>query len=293
MKVLVLLFLASVVCPIVAFADKPVVYVSNYPLAYFSERIGGDAIELRYPVEADIDPAFWEIPDEVIVSMQSAEAILLNGATYEKWLPMTALPDSTVFETASGFSDQFIVVKDATVHKHGDGVEHSHDGIAFTTWLDFGLARKQATVVRDVLARVVPDSAEEIGENAAKLDADLARLDEDFRKAGKALEGTLLFGSHPVYQYLARAYGFAIEAVHWEPEIVPDTEAFGELEELAKKHPAKWMLWEGEPAAASVEKLKAIGVSSIVVAPCGNRPENGDWLATMRANLEALRSMVE
>ncbi len=35
-----------------------------------------------------------------------------------------------------------------------------------------------------------------------------------------------------------------------------------------KDHPAKWMIWEGEPVRGTVEKLKLIGVDSLVFDPC-------------------------
>ena len=38
------------------------VFVVNTPLAYFAQRIGGDAVEVVFPAPADVDPAFWS-PD--------------------------------------------------------------------------------------------------------------------------------------------------------------------------------------------------------------------------------------
>ncbi|MGI9342970.1 MAG: hypothetical protein ACR2QV_08965 [Gammaproteobacteria bacterium] len=38
------------------------VYAVNYPLAYFAERIGSDAVDVRFPVPAGVDPAAW-VPD--------------------------------------------------------------------------------------------------------------------------------------------------------------------------------------------------------------------------------------
>jgi zinc transport system substrate-binding protein len=52
------------------------------------------------------------------------------------------------------------------------------------------------------------------------------------------------------------------------------------------------MLWEGEPAAESVALLKALGIDSVVFAPCGNRPEIGDFLAIMESNVKALEGLV-
>jgi len=56
-----------------------------------------------------------------------------------------------------------------------------------------------------------------------------------------------------------------------------------------KDHPAKWMIWEGEPVRGTVEKLKLIGVDSLVFDPCGNVPDQGDFLSVMRENVKNLQ----
>ena len=64
--------------------------------------------------------------------------------------------------------------------------------------------------------------------------------------AGKFGE-TPLAGSHPIYQYLARAYNLKIWSVHWEPDEMPDAKGWAELAAIRKEHPSRIMLWEGEP----------------------------------------------
>jgi zinc transport system substrate-binding protein len=53
------------------------------------------------------------------------------------------------------------------------------------------------------------------------------------------------------------------------------------------------MIWVVTPEEASVDKLKALGVASVVFDPCGNVSDSGDWLAVMRANIDALRKWEE
>jgi zinc transport system substrate-binding protein len=49
------------------------------------------------------------------------------------------------------------------------------------------------------------------------------------------------------------------------------------------------MIWEGEPLPESVAKLKEMGIESIVFDPCGNRPDEGDFLSVMKNNVANLR----
>ena len=63
-----------------------------------------------------------------------------------------------------------------------------------------------------------------------------------------------------------------------------------ELNSLLKEHPAKWMIWEGNVMKQSAERLKAIGVDSLVFNPCGNTPDQGDFLSIMGQNVKNLKS---
>ena len=56
------------------------VYVVNYPLKYFAERIGGDAVTVVFPAPADEDPAYWMPDAKTISDYQKADLILLNEA---------------------------------------------------------------------------------------------------------------------------------------------------------------------------------------------------------------------
>jgi zinc transport system substrate-binding protein len=108
---------------------------------------------------------------------------------------------------------------------------------------------------------------------------------------GKSIGGKPIVASHPIYQYWARRYGISLEAVLWEPEVVPTDEQMEGLKAILATHPAKWMVWEGKPAKESVAKLAAIGVSGVVFDPCSNVPDEGDFLSVMRANVTNMEKM--
>lgn len=273
--------------------EPPLVYASNYPLAYFAERIAGERVRVVLPMPPGEDPAFWRPDAAAIAAMQGADLIVLNGAGYESWLRGVSLPRRTLVDTAAGFRDRFIPIQDAATHSHGSSGEHSHAGTAFTTWLDPTLAIEQARAVRDALARLLPGEGEGLDTGLASLEADLMQLDADIAAVVAGDPGRPLIASHPVYQYLARRYGLNLRSVQWEPDAVaPDAQwvAFGGS---LGAHPARWMLWEGEPAAENRRQLERFGVGSAVFAPGGNRPETGDYLDLMGGNVAELRRVFD
>lgn len=273
--------------------EKLVVYVSNYPLKYFAERIGAESVAVNFPVPNNIDPAYWSPAAEDIAKLQTADLIFLNGATYEKWEQNVSLPIAKIVDTSGAFRDRYLIIENAVTHSHGPEGEHSHAGTAFTTWLNFEYAIEQAQAVRNALSKQLPTQSDRFEANFQELERELTELDKQIADAIAASENRdlALLASHPVYHYLAERYNLNLESVLWEPAIVPDESQWQELRATLAEHPAQWMLWESEPNPESVRLLKELGVESAVVNPAGNIPESGDFLEVMQANANALSSI--
>lgn len=265
------------------------VYVVNYPLTYFAQRIAGEHADVVFPAPAGGDPAYWMPDAETILEYQRADLILLNGANYAKWVNKVTLPRFRMVNTSASFKRQYIETDTVVTHSHGPGGEHAHEEIAFTTWIDLSLAARQANAIAAALSRKKPQLREIFQQNYKLLERDLLALDQDLQMIVAKNQKQPLVVSHPVYEYFSSRYGLHIRSVHWEPDEVPTGEQIVELQKILKDHPAKWMIWEGEPNPASVEKLRAIGVNSLIFDPCGNVPEEGDFLSVMRQNVENLK----
>jgi len=276
----------------VAEADALVVFTTNYPLAYFAGRIGGERVRVEFPAPPGIDPAYWTPAADVISAYQGADLILLNGAGYEGWVSKTSLPESKLVNTSSGFEELYVVAEEAVVHTHGPEGEHEHENVAFTTWLDPQLAIEHARAIRDVLAERLPGTEAELQAGFEALEADLTELDARLEAWAAGLSGQELLASHPVYQYLARRYELNLKSVHFEPDQAPTAGEWRDLASLMQGHSADWMLWEGRPLDETSARLASdFGIGSVVFAPTGNRPASGDYLDAMRANVEALEAL--
>jgi len=264
------------------------VYVVNYPLQYFSERIGGEHVRVTFPASANVDPAFWEPSVDQIVTYQQADLILLNGASYAKWVRRASLPESRLADTSAGFADRYISLEDQATHSHGAGGEHQHGDVAFTTWLDPQQAIEQAAAIRDALVRQRPDAEAAFRQGFASVQKDLWELDKQFAAAFARYEGRPLLFSHPVYQYLIRRYAIEGYELHWEPDSMPNPEEWRAFDELLKEFPAGSMVWEAMPRPEIIAALDQRGVEALVFETVANRPRDGDYLRVMRDNLARL-----
>jgi zinc transport system substrate-binding protein len=264
------------------------VYVVNYPLQYFAERIAGEHATVVFPAPAEVDPAFWMPDPPTIAAYHRADLILLNGATYATWLSKVTLPYARSVDTSVGFQDRYLRITDAITHTHGPTGAHTHAGYAFTTWLDFALATQQAQAIAEALSRKQPALRDTFQRRYATLAQDLLRLDQELQVIVSKHPQQPLVASHPVYDYLVRRYGLNLKSLHWEPDVIPSEAEWATLRALRQDHPARWMIWEAEPIPGVVASLRAMDIHSIVFAPCANVPGQGDFLSVMRQNVENL-----
>lgn len=271
----------------------PVVYTVNYPLAWFAERIAGDTATIVFPAPPDVDPASWSPDASVINEYQQADLILLNGADYAHWTATATLPRSKLVDTSASAADQYIEVADAIVHQHGPGGEHSHPGLASTTWLDPSLAIVQASATRDALVRLLPNEQASLEANTTALIADLEALDEELAAAFQEFAETPVLFSGPVYQYLERRYRLNGRSVRWKPHQAPSDAEWDDLEAILQDHPAEVMIWTAEPDSSTVERLDRLGLRSVTFASCANAPDSGDFLSVMHENARRLRETAE
>lgn len=278
---------ASRTAPQAGDRQRPVVRVVNYPLEYFAQRIGAGYLDVELPVPAGEDPAYWKPSAEEIGRYQQADLILLNGAGYARWVSMASLPQARLVDTSAGFKERLIHREQGPTHTHGPGGKHAHGGTAFTTWLDPTLAIAQARAILAAFGKRWPEHATAFAEGFAELEKDLTELDATLERALVGATMPLLF-SHPVYAYFERRYGLDGKSVHWEPGEMPGEAQWTELEAILRTHPARWMIWEAEPSAAVVARLKGLGVDSVVFDPCANAPARGDFLSVMRENARRL-----
>ena len=285
--------LSLLLMPAVHAEEKLQVYTVNYPLEYFAKRIGGDYVDVHFPAPEDVDPAFWMPATNTIAEYQLADLILLNGAGYAKWVSKVSLPRRKLVNTSQAFKDDYIYIDTAVKHQHGPAGDHSHAGVAFTTWMDLKQAALQAEQIASAIKKARPELAQLFDDNYLQLKKELLQLDKKVSDVTKRKPGVPLLASHPVYQYLARRYNLKIRSLMWEPGVYPDAASWQNLNNKLRKQAAAWMLWEDEPLQKTRDQLSSMGVNVILFRPVMNRPQQGDFMTIMEDNIMALATAYE
>ncbi|MFW2389208.1 MAG: metal ABC transporter substrate-binding protein [Polyangiales bacterium] len=264
------------------------IYTVNYPLSYFARRLAPADVRVVFPAPGGVDPAFWKPSVDMIADYQRANLIALNGAGYARWTQHTTLPSTRLVVTADRCRASFLRTEQSVQHRHGPEGEHAHGDVAFTTWLDLRLALCQARHLRAAIAKKFPEDDAAAAQRFEALERELLALDRRLVALGKSWGSRPLLASHPVYQYLADAYGLTIESLHLEPDQPLTDEDWKTVDALLQRHPATLMLWEATPLRPTAEGLRARGLDLVLFDPVGNVPEEGDFLSVMDANVERL-----
>jgi len=267
--------------------DRPQIAAVNYPLQYFAERLTGDSADVLFPVPEGVDPSFWRPKISDISTMQAADLILLNGAGFATWVDRVSLPRSKVVNTSVALSDQFIVTESIT-HSHGDGGEHSHEGLASYLWLDPTLAAAQAEAVATAIVGKGLAPVDQVAARLTELQADLAELDQAAEAALAGSEGTSIIATHPRYQYLARRYGLSITSLEWEAGAMPTETELAELAEEVADTGATILMWEATPPAEAFEAVEALGLRSVVFEPLASVANGGSFTEAFSAAVKEL-----
>jgi len=271
--------------------EQATVVAVNYPLQYFAERLMGEQAEVVFPVPNGVDPSFWRPSISDISAVQSADLVLLNGAGFATWVHRVSLSRSKIVNTSAGFSDRYIATESIT-HSHGDGGEHSHEGIASYIWLDPSLAQLQAEAIASaVVNRGLADEAL-VASRLAELRADLDALNATARTALSDAADTVMIATHPRYQYFAQAYGLTIVSLEWEAGAAPNAEELDDLRQMVSKEGARVLIWESRPSEEALASTEALGLTNVVMSPLAHRSGEAGFVSALGASVSALAEAV-
>lgn len=266
----------------------PIVYVTNYPLYYFTNRIAGQTIDLHFPAYKHPDPSSYKPPTDTITAMQQADALIINGAGFEPWLIDTDLPEHLIADTSQNMTDKLLGNGTIFTHSHDNQTEHAHTETASILWLDLDMANQQALAITNTLKALLPKSATQFEANYNSLYKELMQLHQAIKSTTQNNQKPVIF-SHPIYQYFQRAYKLKGANLHWEPTDSLTPEKLTELKHLNTKTQTNIIIWETTPNPQSVTTLQQLGFRSITINPCTATPTQGDFLSIMQRNLNGLQ----
>lgn len=193
-------------------SDKLSIVATFYPLAFLSEEIGGDQVQVTQLVPDNTEIHSWEPSASHIVATEDADIIVYNGAGADHWMEDDVLPTlsntktRTVVESTLGLE---LLTGGEHEHEHESGSEeHEHELYDPHTWVSPYMAKLQAEKIYDALVQVDPEHESYYTQRWLGLEGRLAQLDSDYSTGLSNASKDAIFVSHEAFGYLAHRYGF-------------------------------------------------------------------------------------
>lgn len=277
--------------------DKLTVVASFYPMYDFSQKIGGDRVDVTCLVPAGTEPHDWEPSTTDMKTISAADVLVANGADMEHWLSdvtsNSGNSDLAVVEASDGVKLLAAAEEEeeeqAGNHTEGDAVDPH-------VWLAPENAKIEMANIRDAFTKADPDGADTYNANYEKYAAELDELDSDYKSAISSLPNKNLVVSHQAFGYLCEAYGLTqvpIEGLEADSE--PDAQTMAEIIDFVKKNNVKTIFGEELVSQKTAQSIAdATGASCKVLNPIEGLTDEQltageDYFSVMRANLDELK----
>ncbi|MBN1358745.1 zinc ABC transporter substrate-binding protein [Candidatus Bathyarchaeota archaeon] len=192
--------------------DKLQVVATFYPLAFFTEQIGGEHVQVTQLVPSNTEIHNWEPSPQDITNTETADIIIYNGAGLDHWMEDEILPALTTTKTRTTIDTTADLpllhateTEEADQHDHGDYDPH--------TWISPYMAKLQAEKIYNALVQQDPTHETYYTDNWETLKASLEQIDANYTQTLANKQKNTIFVSHEAYGYLADRYNFTQHGV--------------------------------------------------------------------------------
>ncbi len=287
-------------------SGKLAVYTTVYPLQYFTERIGGEHVDVKSIYPAGADEHTFDPTQKDMMALADSDLFFYIGLGLEGFVENAekTLKNEyvTMVATAEGISEEML--EEGYAHEEGHEHEdesleeagHDHGPLDPHVWISPKLSVELATSIKNSLIDKAPEMATEFEKNFELLNAELVELDGKFKEMASSVPSKTFFVSHAAFGYIAEPYGLeqvAIAGLNSQSE--PSQKQLAALVEQAQELGVNYILFEQNVSSKPTEVIrKEIGAEALTLHNLGvltvdDVKNNEDYFSLMERNIETLR----
>lgn len=276
------------------------VSASFYPLAFLSERIGGDAAVVTQVIPSGAEPHDYEPSPQELTAVYESKILVMNGQGLDPWADQSRgqLEKNGVTVISATEGAELIA---ATEEEHHEEEGHHEEGeFDPHVWLDPVQMKSIAERIRDAFIAADPANEEKYRANADALVSDLTKLDEHFRTQLVSCTQNKVIVSHNAFGYMAKRYDFETVALAGiSPDEEPSPKKIAEIIETVKREKLPVVFFETLVSPKLAESVaNGAGATTLVLNPIeGLTPEDvasgKTYLTVMRTNADNLATALE
>lgn len=271
-----------------------------YPMAYISEQIGENSVEVSDLTRPNTEPHDLEITPRQRTRIADADlAVYLKGFQPAFDAAIANHNKDRGFNAAEvePLLDGYVPVEESGGKPEGGHGKLHDDGQGKDPhiWLNpIRLANVVAALAKR-LSQIDPSEALKFNRAAAQLRGKLQALDTEISDALHDCASRTIVTSHNAFGYFAERYKLKQIAINGlSPEQEPSPERLAEVSRIAQANHVNTVFFENLVSPKLSETLaREIGAKTAKLDPLESKPEHGDYFSQMRANVQALRTALQ
>ncbi len=256
-----------------------------YPYAYVAQRVVGNHATVTNLTTPGLEPHDLELTPRQVADLSVADLVI-----FEKGFQPSV--DQAVEQNASGATLDVtsVVPLENTGAPNEAGTDLTGDP---HIWLDPTLLQQVTDEVAAEMVQVDPQHAGDYRRNAKALDADLQRLDADFKQGLSQCTRSAFVTSHAAFGYLAQRYDLTmIPIAGLSPDVEPSPQHIAQIQDLITSDGITTVFSEVLGSKKYADTLAGdLGITAAVLDPIeglSSSDPNATYLSLMRRNLAAL-----
>lgn len=281
--------------------DKLSIYTTVYPLQYFTERIGGDLVNVKSIYPNGADEHTYEPSQKDMIDLADSDLFFYIGLGLEGFVSKAeeALKNEnvTLVATAEHITFEEHEEESTEEHAHEEEDEHNHGDVDPHVWLDPVYSISLAEEIKEQLLEKLPDHKEQIEENFAALEKELHQLNDEFTEVTSTAKHKEFLVSHAAFGYWSERYGLEQISVSGLASTNEPTQK--ELENIiaeAEEHDLHYIFFEQNVSSKLTEIVqKEIGAEPLTLHNLSTLTdedvkEERTYFTIMKDNIEALQT---
>jgi zinc transport system substrate-binding protein len=286
-------------------SSKVKVITTIYPVYEFTQRVGGDKVEVTMLVPPGAEPHDWEPTVNDLMQIKTAKLFLYHGAGMEpvaKLLTKDVLGNAKAVEVSKNISLLSLDEdhEEAEEQQGSNSQAHEHEHGDTHVWLDPVYAQQEVKQIAEALADVDPQNREYYRNNAVQYNQELAQLDAEYKKGLSGTTRRDIITSHAAFGYLAKRYNLQqVGIMGLSPDSEPTPERMGKVVMFCREHNVKYIFFETMVSPKLAETIaKETGAGLLVLNPVESLSaeevkQGKNYLIIMRENLVNLQKALQ
>lgn len=291
--------------------DTISVYTTVYPLQYFTERIGGEFVNVQSIYPAGANEHSFEPTQKDMMALADADVFFYIGQGLEGFVEsakktlanehvkLVATADN-ISEAQFHISTGHVHAEDEEEHDHdhdheGEHEEHSHHEHDTHVWLSPVLSKDLALAIKDELVATLPEQEAFFTKNYEALTKELDELNADFEEMAANTTKKTFFVSHAAFGYIAGHYGFnQVPVAGLNSQSEPSQKQLAKIVDLAKAENIQYIFFEQNVSSnltSVIQKevgAEALTLHNLSVLTKDDIKNNETYFTLMQHNIEQL-----